>query len=99
MNTKASSRVGYFIRRILAFGLDYLIVNRVCIMATALVYGMMNHGEVIILSDLSSVPLPAMCGNLGSDFYHNTPVFCLYSISCLERADTCAACFSAENGQ
>ncbi|NLH63228.1 MAG: RDD family protein [Erysipelotrichaceae bacterium] len=58
VNTKASSRVGYFIRRILAFGLDYLIVNRVCIMATALVYGMMNHGEVIILSDLSSVPLP-----------------------------------------
>lgn len=51
------SRVGYFIRRGLAFGIDYLIVNRVSVMVTALVYGLMNHGEVVVLTDLSDVPL------------------------------------------
>lgn len=49
------SRVGYFIRRILAFGIDYLIVNRMCVLLTAIVYGFMNHGEVVILNDLSGV--------------------------------------------
>jgi uncharacterized RDD family membrane protein YckC len=51
----SKSRVGYFIRRVLAFGIDYLIVNRLCVLLTAVVYGFMNHGELVILNDLSDV--------------------------------------------
>lgn len=51
----SKSRVGYFIRRVLAFGIDYLIVNRLCVLLTAVVYGFMNHGELVILNDLSNV--------------------------------------------
>lgn len=56
-NGSSNSRVGYFIRRILAFGIDYLIVNRLCVLLTAIVYGFMNHGELVIINDLADVSI------------------------------------------